>query len=117
VSDWMRRVRAEEAFVARELLLLEEQSVEQAVRGVCEAVATAWARCRPLPRTPEELPLGLIAARYCHGEGGLVRWVAGVLLRRGVLPLVGDLEAPDVDVLEKWKAMFDWGAPINLPST
>lgn len=111
MSDWMQRVRAEEAFVARELLVLEEQAVEEAVRGVCEAVATAWARGRPLPRRPEDLPLDTIAARYCPGEEALVRWVAGVLLRRGALPLVGRLDTPDVDVLKKWKGMFDWDQP------
>jgi hypothetical protein len=103
----MRRVSQDQEFEARRLLVFYEDEVRQVVEALCEYVATQWARKRPLPRTVKDLSIELIASR-CDGDPGLVRWVAGILLRSGRLPLVGSLRllaAGGVKAAEKWIRM------------
>ena len=108
--DWMQKIRLEGALATKAILVFGEQDVREAVQGISEYVATQWARGRPLPRSAEELPIATIAGRYCPGEEGLVRWVAGVLFRHGELPIVGRLDSPDEETLSRWRDAFDWTA-------
>jgi len=108
--DWLSKVRHEASLVTEAIMAFGEQDVREAVQGVSEFVASQWARGRPLPRTLDELPVAMIADRYCPGEEGLVRWVAGVLFRHGEMPIVGRLDSPDEETLAKWRDMFDWTA-------
>lgn len=105
---WLVRIHMDERLVAKTIIVHEEHEVCCAVEGVSQAVACAWARGRPLPKTVDELPVAMIAERFCPGEEDLVRWVAKILFRRGEMPIVGRLDEPDVETLTKWKEMFDW---------
>ncbi len=105
--SWLLDVKADQRLEAKRIVVFHEDDVRQAVAGICEAVATEWARGRPLPSSVKDLPLELISER-CGQDQGLVLWVAGILLRSGRLPLVGALDAPDTATLSKWKDLYDW---------
>jgi len=108
--DWMQKIRHEASLVTDTIMTFGEQDVEEAVYGVSEYLASLWAHGRPFPKTPDELPVKVIADRYCPGEEGLVGWVAGVLFRHGEFPIVGRLDSPDVATLEWWRDKYDWTA-------